>query len=91
MGIWHFNISWQIIITLSIIQGDGSTFVVSWTTMDKTEDSQVDFGTDPSHLNETFKGSQERFVDGGHRARTEYIHRAVFPVLASNQRICESH
>ena len=48
----------------------------------------MDYGTSPSHLNETFKGSQERFVDGGSLAREEYIHKAIFPRLPPNQQIC---
>ena len=83
-----FDCCGSLLINHNVYLGDGQTFVVSWTTIDPTEDSQVDYGTSPSHLNETFKGSQERFVDGGSLAREEYIHKAIYPRLPPNQQIC---
>lgn len=50
--------------------------VVTWSTMDETPDSLVEYGE--TDLNNTVRGTSTKFVDGGEAKHSQYIHK-VWP------------
>lgn len=64
-------------------ENDGE-IVVTWSTMDRTNLSIVEFGI--SDYLQTAKGFATKFVDGGAGKRTQYIHRAVLTGLKPKRR-----
>ncbi len=63
--------------------GDGSATTITWTTWNETE-SIVEFGVDPTRLNETRGGYSRLFVDGGSEKRRQFIHRVQIEDLKPN-------
>lgn len=58
-----------------------SEMMVTWTTMDWTNESLVEYGTAPGHLNTRAVGNSSKFTDGGPQHRTLFIHRVLLTDL----------
>lgn len=48
--------------------------IVTWSTMDSTPSSQVEYG-DNNQLDRVAIGASSQFIDGGAAQHTQYIHR----------------
>ena len=71
------------------VNGDGSAVTVTWSTWNETE-SIVEFGTLPTHFNETRGGYARLFVDGGREKRRQYIHRVQLEGLKPDTYYCKT-
>ncbi|XP_014257368.1 acid phosphatase type 7-like [Cimex lectularius] len=58
--------------------------LITWSTFTPTPNSVVEYGV--LDLTESAKGSAKRFVDGGHEARVQYIHRVRLTNLRPRSR-----
>lgn len=61
-----------------------SEMVVTWSTMDDSAESIVEYGINGFTL--TAEGESKKFVDGGNAKHTQYIHKvdcSVFDVTAA--------
>lgn len=69
---------------LSILTENDGEIVVTWSTMDATNGSFVEYGIE--ELNTIAAGSQTKFVDGGAGKHTQYIHRVTLTNLKPKTR-----
>lgn len=58
--------------------------VVTWSTMDSTNESLVEYGIDDFNL--IANGSYTKFTDDGPKKRSQYIHRVTLTNLTENTR-----
>lgn len=75
-------------IHLSYGQNTSET-VVTWSTMNETKESIVEYGINGLILRAF--GVSEAFVDGGPKQHTQYIHRVVLKDLTPNSKYGKYH
>ena len=73
-----------------MIKVSADQMVVTWTTLDSTADSVVEYGSVPNDLKLSALGSTTVFTDGGSEKRVLYIHRVVLENLIPGQTYCEN-
>lgn len=66
-----------------------SEIVVTWSTMNQTQESIVEYGINGLILQAV--GVSEAFIDGGPKQHTQYIHRTILKNLTPNSKYGKLH
>ena len=79
----------KLIILKRILIENPDEMVVTWSTLNLTLESVVEYGQDLFNLDDTVTGTTYKFVDHGHLRSTQYIHRVHLSNLKPNTTYCE--